>query len=117
MSIVAVGVLALSAGFIYVKNRNETTHRRLQAQSFDREILETLLITPYDDALLNVGGPYSAESISPLPSCDLKDIFGASRSYTVEQITEGKKITVTTGWTESNGRAEQEQLFGLVIQP
>lgn len=127
ITIISIGVLALSAGFVYIKNRNEVTHRRLQAQSFSRDIMETLLVTPYNsDPALNPGTHCQAvgtgcdfvDSSLALPSsCELSANFSAERFYSVDDsITEGKKITVTTRWTEKNGAKPEEQLFGLVIQ-
>jgi Tfp pilus assembly protein PilV len=108
--LIAILVVGLFAMFTWSARRNITSQHQVQAQDFSRDTLEELLVKDFSATELGLGSHTAV-----LPACELKDNFGASRSYVVETITEGKKISVTTRWTEESVSA-QETLYGLVIQ-
>ncbi len=108
--LIALSVSGFAATFIWVNYRNIVSSRQVQAQDLAKETLELLLINDYNDANLSLGN-HTAESFLNLSGCN----FSGQRFYAVDNITEGKNVTVTVAWIEESEN-KQEQLCGLIIE-
>jgi Tfp pilus assembly protein PilV len=112
--LLAIAFLGVSTGFLWSTGYMLVSERQLQATDFSKEVMDYLLAKDYDDAALSLGN-HNGESFLGLPDCVLKKDFNARRSYDVESVTEGKKITVAVSWTEAD-KAKKQELSSLVIE-
>jgi len=128
--LMSLTVIGLSATFIWTQKRNTILELELQAQNFDRELLDELLLTDYHDPILDIG-TYSydpnKEQFFDLPKYTESKIeynliynLSGQRSYSVSELKEGistigKQITVIVSWVQE-GQPKQEALYGLVIE-
>jgi len=102
--LISISVVGIYHAFAWIGSANVISRCEIQAAEFGRELMEELLMKEH--SLLTAGLP------SDLPNSDLKNKFFGSRSYELENIPEGKKITVIVAWKEA-GRNRAEKIYGL----